>query len=381
MVKLMDIEYYLSQVETIAENCIGSDLSVQDYIDTLIQDDRKNLIAMVTLRATVLTSTEHDNAVALLSVGMYPSLSKLERIGCIAFHIDIESSISRKVIIRKCVMYRKDHHLFQEIPGLFEYIRTDAQDRKDYELINFNALKNDGYSEIVEFENKYALIDRCLKPTIVTWSKATFPKSPLFIRVDPYLVYSTRPPCLIEEAILIPANPNWWRNLTLYNNTQTGASYFLEDCEPSSKKAMQFWEYRIKKIRRLDVFAKRNNNGNLSMMLEEISVADEDKGFIVCKCIHLDTNNPFGTPFVEVTLQHLDLAINVYFDKSIINQRLNGNLAKGKVVNSTYRIHLLRIEQIPFSALCAYARMFFLSRLLVAEWLKNQFQVDDPAFI
>src|SRR3989304_2597242 len=119
----MNIEDYLLQVEAIANHCIASDLSVQDYIETLIKDDRDRLRALATLRLTVITPAEHDNAAALLSLGSYSSLSKLERIGCVAFHIDIEALISRKSIIRRCENYQKEHNLFQEIPDLFEHIR------------------------------------------------------------------------------------------------------------------------------------------------------------------------------------------------------------------------------------------------------------------
>jgi len=71
-------------------------------------------------------------------------------------------------------------------------------------------------------------------------------------------------------------------------------------------------EYKIKGIRRLDVISKRKNDGNLSMMIEELSDKESDSGITIGRCVHLDKDNLIGTPFNFSTVNHLDLAINVY---------------------------------------------------------------------
>lgn len=92
-----------------------------------------------------------------------------------------------------------------------------------------------------------------------------------------------------------------------------GIRNILQKPDPSQKNRDYLWDYMVHKIRKLEVTVNRGNSGNLSMMLEELPAIDEDKGFMMSRCIHLDTDEPYGTPFAEATLNHLDLAINVYF--------------------------------------------------------------------
>ena len=180
------------------------------------------------------------------------------------------------------------------------------------------------------------------------------------------------PSGMLLESILMPANPNWWRHLTIYNRTKEGASYLLDDCSPKDNNR-QFWEFHIKNVNRLEVIAKRNNNGNLSMMIEEITNIDTH-GLLFGRMIHLDSDNQFGTPFDKATLNHLDLAINVYDGETAV-KRLNDNLATGtKTVDASSRTHLLRIENIPFKGLFGYAISFFRSQTLINEWFSDQFR-------
>jgi hypothetical protein len=218
------------------------------------------------------------------------------------------------------------------------------------------------------------LVDSYIKPGLLDWIKSSFRSSPLFVRLYPHAAYTDLPLIDLEEAVVLPANPNWWKNLTIHNGTRTGSVYLLEDCLPSKETSLQYWEYRFTGIRKLETIVSRDHNGHLSMMLEEVNVRDNSSGFIIGRCIHLDTNEPFGTPFEEATLKHLDLAINVYF-KTSIAQRMTASLAKGDKVDATYRTHLLRIENIPFPSLFLFAQTFFLSKNLVKEWLEDQFHL------
>jgi len=170
---------------------------------------------------------------------------------------------------------------------------------------------------------------------------------------------------------LIPANPNWWKNLRIWKGNKEGASYILEDCSPKDNLT-QYWDFHIKRVRRLDVIAKRSNGGNLSMMIEEITDID-DYGLMYGRMIHLDTDSPIGTDFDNAVLNHLDLAINIY-EKDDARKRGKCNLADGvKTTGASYRTHLLRVENIPFKALLSYAMLFFKSEILTKEWIEDQF--------
>ncbi|WP_025866310.1 hypothetical protein, partial [Prolixibacter bellariivorans] len=200
----------------------------------------------------------------------------------------------------------------------------------------------------------------------------SFKDNPLYIRVNPFKAFKEQPLQTLFESILMPANPNWWRNLSIHNRTKEGASYLLDDCSPA-KNERQFWEFHVKKIRRLEVIAKRNSKGNLSMMIEELTNIDS-QGLMFGRMIHLDTDSPYGTDFNDSTLNHLDLAINVYDGKGA-SLRNDDNLSAGnKSTDASYRTHLLRIENIPFKALFGFAISFFKSQTLTGEWFEDQFQ-------
>lgn len=107
-------------------------------------------------------------------------------------------------------------------------------------------------------------------------------------------------------------------------------------------------------------------------MIEELPRSDDPNGLMVARCIHLDTRDPAGTPLKDVKLQHLDLAINVYFNDDR-TKRFEGSLQNGKVQDATFRTHLFRIEDTPFASLFDYCEMFLRSRVLLSEWLNELF--------
>lgn len=114
------------------------------------------------------------------------------------------------------------------------------------------------------------------------------------------------------------------------------------------------------------------------MMIEELSQIDTH-GLLFGRCIHLDTDSKFGTPFEFAQLNHLDLAINIY-EGEAANKRLGDNLAAGNVTtDASYRTHLLRIEGIPFKGLFGFVIAFFRSQTLISEWFEDQFRdVKNP---
>ena len=85
------------------------------------------------------------------------------------------------------------------------------------------------------------------------------------------------------------------------------------------------------------------------------------------------TDNPIGTPFCESFVNHLDLAINVYEGISA-KKRYENNLASGIIVeDSTFRTHLLRIENIPLKSLILFTISFLQSKTLINDWFNDQF--------
>jgi hypothetical protein len=132
----------------------------------------------------------------------------------------------------------------------------------------------------------------------------------------------------------------------------------------------EFWEYHIRKVRKLEIHAKRRAHKYLSMMIEELSAPDEAQGFMVAKCVHLDTFDPIDTPLQEVQIAHLDLALNIYCD-DYRAKRFEKTLQKGRAHDATFRTHLFHIENIPFLALFTFCAMFLDSQVLLSEWFNE----------
>lgn len=370
----MDIAIYLEKIEELAFRCINEKVGAQELIESLIKENKDDILQLIHSRGLVLVQEEINEARALLEFELFSFLPEADRIACITMCIDLQGAIARLSIIRRCEKYSLDQEIFKQVPDLFNHIRQRDNGQPDKELIDIRALRSTVNPQSFSYKNTYLVTDGYIQPKLINWLRESFASSPLFVRVYPHVSYERVPPLRLEEAIVLPANPNWWKNLTIHNGIKEGTGYLLEDCSPSKECAQQYWEYRFRGIRKLETIASRDNKGHLSMMLEEINVRDINNGFIIGRCIHLDTNDPVGTPFDESILNHLDLAINVY-SEATINVRLQETLAKGKIVDASYRTHLLRIENIPFASLFLFAQTFFLSTVLVREWLEDQFQL------
>ena len=112
------------------------------------------------------------------------------------------------------------------------------------------------------------------------------------------------------------------------------------------------------------------------MMIEELSDKDSNSCITIGRCIHLDTDDPVGTPFNNSTVNHLDLSINVY-EGDTARKRYSDNLAAGsKVEDASFRTHILRIENVPLRSIFLFSVTFFQSKTLINNWFADQFYSD-----
>ncbi len=368
----MNIEEYYKELENIANTVGEKQIATHEYLESLIDKNDSLINELINFRKDFIDSKEQDEVRGYLAIGFFKQFTGIKRVACFVMTFEIDEIKTKNNWKKRCEPYSKEQPLFQKEPKLFDAIRKKDNGSKDLELIDFRVFNQINDSEILKVNKSYTLIDSALNPQIVSWTKSTFNDRPLYIRANPYKIFDKQPPQLIFEAILMPANPNWWRNLTIHNRAKEGASYILDDCSPK-ENYRQYWEFHIKNIKRLEVIAKRNNNGNLSMMIEELTGID-NQGLMFGRMIHLDTDSTYGTAFEESKLNHLDLAINVY-EGETAKERLEDNLAKGnKSTSASYRTHLLRIENIPFKGLFGYVISFFKSQTLINEWFEDQFR-------
>ena len=61
-------------------------------------------------------------------------------------------------------------------------------------------------------------------------------------------------------------------------------------------------------------------------------------------------------------------------DHDAAETRLSHDLSKGKVVDATFRAHLVRVENEYVSSVVDLASRFFESRSLLSNWITDQFR-------
>lgn len=367
----MNIEEYYLFLEWLSTQKIKIGESLFHNFENLLQEGNATAIESINFRAQFIGEHEVNIALAYFPVGHFTKYCKLKRMACFCVGLEAEYIKGILNLQRRCELYSEDQPLFKANPSLFQHVR-------DRELVDYSVFQRINDSEIIHFNNQYGYIDGYVPLTVLGGVSYNRPQSPIYIRVNPHLVYSTQPPQKIFESQLIPPNPKWWHELSIYNRSHEGCSFFLDESVNPKDNYDEYWEYHCQNIRRLDVIAKRDGNGNLSMMMEELivqkNIVSPSERYIVSRMIHLDTDAAIGNSFHDSTLNHLDLAMNVYTENNAKN-RLLENLANGEMItDASFRTHLLRVENINFSDLFVFAYSFFKSKTLVDEWKETQFR-------
>lgn len=375
----MTIDEYFEEIEKAVSACVSKSISSQDYVENFISDSPEKIQDIIGLRKELLCPSDYEKLGGYLEIGYFTEFDSSKRIALFAFMFDVDNALKIKLLHNRFKKYEINQPLFSGDTDFFNCIRKNSSGSFDLELIDARFLENVQDSEIFSRNGFFYKIDPFLNQALYPLCKRSFDGSPIFIRLDPTIRYSSQPLFQLYEEILIPANPNWWRNLNIHRRNKEGASYILYPKEPTKDSHQEFWEYKISGIRRLDVVAKRNNDGNLSMMIEELSDKESDSGITIGRCIHLDTHDKIGTPFSSSVVNHLDLAINVY-EGQAAKRRYDDNLATGtKIEDATFRTHLFRIENIPLKSVFLFVIVFFQSKTLIRDWFKDQFSRNESA--
>lgn len=373
----MDLVGYFEKINDAVNVCISNCLSVQDYVESLTREEPETARWIIEVRKPLLTQQDKDSLSGYLDVGYFKDFKSEERMALFSFLFDISRAVDVQSLNLRFEQYDIGHPIFAKDHTLFDLVRTKPNGSKDNELLDSSGLSCVYGSEVFTRRGFYYKLDPHLPPAIYTSSKIAFPDVPIYIRLDPHHAYNVEPAASLCESILIPANPNWWKQLKIRHRAKEGSSYSLDVPESPSDDLDSYWDYHVRGVRRLDVVAKRNSSGNLSMMIEELSYPNNESNLLIGRCVHLDTDSPYGQEFTSAILNHLDLAINVY-EGDDVESRFNSNLAGGtKVTDATFRTHLFRIENIPLTIVLPYCLMFFQSKSLTGEWISDQFGRDN----
>lgn len=325
-------------------------------------------IRYVNVKRSIITEHEKNRA----NIIHIPSITELNiddetKLLLTSIYLDILNEIGKKELILCFDKYNKGQPIF-EGNDLFEYVRRCG------ELIDYDAFIWLKESNFCKYDNKFFEATSILRGELIEFINRMCQNYKKYIRIHPYYCYSKLPPMIFYEEALRPVNPNWIKTLNLFKGQSTGGHYILQPSETGEFEIdrLRFWDYEVQKVRSLEIHAQRSNSGNLSMMIEEIKDNQKYSSYYIAKCIHLETNNEVGTNIDDTTLNNIDLAINVY-DNSAYEQRIIQSLSNGRVVDATYRTHLLRLENVPFRILINLSYLFFDSQVLTAEWISEQF--------
>lgn len=365
----MDIDEYFNRVNTFAQECAQSETAPHDMIESRGVGNR-DIAECMKARLELITAPEAEKLNAYLEMGFFSFARELsQRRALFALSFDIQNALDIISLEMQCTPYEPNQPLFQGAPALFNHIRKRPNNSVDLELLDLSAIRSVSDLNIYKVDEGFSRLSHLLNPGIVNWARATFPNSPTFIRLDPFFFKHHQPLEILTEATLNPANPKWLAGLSLRKGMEDFALYALQDVSPRDDPK-EFWEYRVKGVRQLEVSVKRREKDYLTMMIEELPKKDEENGLMVGRCIHLDTRDPVGTPLAAVKVSHLDLAVNVYQGRRR-EERYSQTLKDGKAADASFRTHIFRIEQADFCSVFNFCRLFLRSQLLVDQWIQE----------
>ncbi len=365
---------YFSLFEAFADRLLGKDESVQDLLDREVSSGDQEATKLLECRFEMLSQDDRDRGSAYFDLGWFRNLPTDRRAAAWVLALDLERERGLRDIRRRLSPYAASQPLFNRFPDLLGRAR-------DRELLHFSARdkpeftpRHDGF---VLWGRQALRIDPFLNPALLVWARQAFPTSPLFVRLDPYFVPDMLPQSLLTEAVVVPADPTWWNQLVIYRGRDKGSRYELQLPQSAGDDPESYWEFWVRGVRRLEVHSERRKEEYLTMMVEELVDLRRTNGYLLGRCLHWDTRSRVGEPVSTALTEHLDLSINIYTGEHA-ERRMAQNLDSGvRVEDANPHTHLLRIERVPVVSLLGFAMEFFTSKVLLKDWVRDQFSASE----
>ncbi|OMF88729.1 hypothetical protein [Paenibacillus sp. FSL R7-0337] len=383
-----ELEFYEQSIKDIAESRKLDLLDAAEYLKEALLSEQEKMMKLVSIRKQYLSP--QDGGLVHFIGNYFPQYKEDELITLTTMTVEISKASCVYHQIKSFEKYHPTQPLFQEHPELYEKLRKKSSGNSDLELIRLDAVKYKPFPNMpkyrtCKYKDSYLFLDSYLNAMVPFYLIQKYGTENLYIRLDPYHISKTLPPLILEEEFIQPPNPHWIERLLIHPNQHEGTELFLpqysiEDIAGDEWKRQQWWEYQTKGIRKLQIVANMKSEGetrHFSMSLEELSEEAIGDGMLIGRMIHLDAIDSYDTPFDQVKLKHLDLAVNIYM-KSSIQERLNSTLTTGKrITDATFRTHLIRADNIMLSDLLEIAQTFFRSKTMVKEWIDSQFKFSE----
>ncbi len=361
------IDEYFENVQKLAMRACEESLTAMEILEGQsgsVELARK----LIDDRSLFVSDPDRERCSVYLETGYFNDLSDDKKVAAWMTLFELQNEMTVISLRKTCEPYSKNQPLFQSSADLWDKVRISGD--RPPELIDISGIRWDPSGQLALLKSTKARLGNHLRPELLNWLRTYYADCDLFARLDPYDVGHDLNAVLNEE-IIRPIDPKWWKNLSIWENTKSAGIYELSQCSPEEDLG-KFWEYSTKNFGRFEVQFRRDNVGVLSGMLEELPRDSGDK-CIIGYCLHLTSDSPTGTKWDEAVATHIDGSINVYTDDAIA-KRLAGTLAEGKVCDATFRTHVFRADNIPLKTLVPLACMFFRSKYLLADWLADQFK-------
>ena len=353
------VEIILERDTCVSDLAFNPDRTAKGLLDTLAKTSH-------TLYRT--GDLERTGQIGILATGLFSALPGLQREAAVLAALELEDEVRSTHLRRSCEQYSQDQPLFSQAPALWPLVGYKE------ELIHIDQPTTtlDASGQLITCGAMQARLHHLLNPALTRWLQQ-HAGVPLHLRVNPYELGSELEPNLFE-AVIRPADPTWWQHLTIWPGERKPSRYEVDDCRPADDPT-RYWEYHVRKMGRLDVSFRRDHSGpqTLSGCLEELPRPHGQH--LIGYFLHVTSDDPIDAEWDAATATHIDGAVNVYLtsedDKP--RQRWEAEASGTMQVKASYRTHLFRINNVPLRMLIPIATRFFRSRLLVEEWLQDQF--------
>ena len=364
---------YENGLRLLADECVINQLAPANYLEKLLLEENKEAIDLFIFRYFFFDKHDLEKVRGYLKIGFYIGKTEEERVIFFCLEFELETLIRRKCLINLCKKYNDQQALFVQHPNLIEFIRIKGsrKGKPSNELVDYYALKQLGKSEIIKFDNSFTKLSG-LNSRLSEWIALELPDCPLFVRVNPDIVSDTQLPQLLTEELQINPHNLDWASFKFKDALFTAVQYDLQDIEISLETRAEFWDYKIRGIRSLQISTSRNDKYR-SFMIEELNDKNGDDEILIGKCIHFDSKSFDDSKIHEQVLDHLDLAINVY-ETGNRTLRLNETLCNGKITDADYRTHFLRIDNVPFKSVPVFLLLFLSGTILTNKYLNDILQ-------
>lgn len=358
-----ELDGYFQLLDRLYVEALELETGVLPWLETKCSEMDSDVLGALRIREALLTANDRNRVEGYLELGVFALASDETRRAALLLTFDLEERVAAARFARQCERYSASQPLFRELPRLLSVARKD-------ELIPITAIHEIRADGVVAIQDVFARLSPFVPVASIDFLRAEHPRAPLFVRLDPYFVARDEPPTVLMEAIQVPPNPNWWRELAIRVGTREGGVYALHGTERAVDDHEAFWDYHVRRVRRLEASATRREEHMLAMMLEELQVGRGDELF--GRCVHLDTHDVQGHTPETARLAHLDLAIQMY-DGCASQARLKQYLRNGRVQDASWRTHLLRTEGVLLKDLVPVCERFFLSLRLTREMILSEF--------